>query len=199
MVERVVFDFDGTIVDSFGLNLDLIKRIRPDLNENDVNTFKRLGARKACGELGVSWREVFRIGEIVKKEQKKVIENAKPFEGMSELLLDLKASGVETGIISSNSRENINDWLANNLTEVNWVKSVKNLFGKDRAINKVKSENMLYVGDEVRDIEACRKVGVRVVAVTWGYNDKEILMKAKPDYLVENSKELRNLFFNFSQ
>jgi phosphoglycolate phosphatase-like HAD superfamily hydrolase len=38
--------------------------------------------------------------------------------------------------------------------------------------------DILYVGDEVRDVEACQKVGVKIIAVTWGLNSQEALEKA---------------------
>ena len=36
-------------------------------------------------------------------------------------------------------------------------------------------EDVVYVGDETRDIVAARKLGIRVAAVTWGYNSSEAL------------------------
>ena len=50
--------------------------------------------------------------------------------------------------------------------------------------------NVLYVGDEVRDIEAAKKAGIRIAAVTWGYNSKKALEAYKPDYLVTKPEEL---------
>jgi len=51
-------------------------------------------------------------------------------------------------------------------------------------------EAVLYVGDELRDIEASRKVGLRVIAVTWGLFGKEALEALNPDAVVETSEEL---------
>jgi phosphoglycolate phosphatase len=199
MIERAVFDFDGTLVDTFSQNIKLIKQIRPDLGNREIDIFRRLGARKACKELGVGWMEIVRVAEIVRREHRKIIEEAHFFEGMGELLLELRNKGMETGILSSNSSENIKKCLHKNQTDVDWVRTETNLFGKDKAINKIKGINMMYACDEVRDVEACKKEGVKVVAVTWGYNDKESLVAAKPDYVVETPLELRNLFLSFSQ
>ena len=45
----------------------------------------------------------------------------------------------------------------------------------------------LYIGDEVRDIDACRKTGIRIISVTWGFNSKEALCRKNPDFLVDSA------------
>ena len=45
---------------------------------------------------------------------------------------------------------------------------------------------MLYVGDEVRDIRACRRAGIDVAAVDWGYNTRASLAQARPTYEVDS-------------
>ena len=50
--------------------------------------------------------------------------------------------------------------------------------------------------DEVRDIEAARKSGIKSVAVTWGYNSKDALLKENPDFLINSPDELRNIIIS---
>jgi phosphoglycolate phosphatase-like HAD superfamily hydrolase len=45
--------------------------------------------------------------------------------------------------------------------------------------------DITYIGDEDRDIIAAKRLGVGVIAVSWGYNYKELLIKEKPDYLID--------------
>lgn len=58
------------------------------------------------------------------------------------------------------------------------------LFSKSKTLARVlKEQNLtlaetLYIGDEVRDIESCQKIGLDILSVTWGLNDKESLQKA---------------------
>ena len=60
------------------------------------------------------------------------------------------------------------------------------LFGKaakiDRLLqrHRIAPERFLLVGDEIRDIEAARKAGVRVASVGWGYNHVDALRNASP-------------------
>jgi phosphoglycolate phosphatase len=73
------------------------------------------------------------------------------------------------------------------------------LFGKGKALKRIlraerltRSE-LLYIGDELRDVEAAKKAGVRVAAVTWGFQKTELLRTGTPDYLVSDPNELVNL------
>ena len=73
-----------------------------------------------------------------------------------------------------------------------------NIFGKDKLLRKM-GRQFVYVGDEVRDVEACKKAGVKMIGVTWGFNTKEALKKAGADYLVDNRTELRKLLLTLIQ
>jgi len=48
----------------------------------------------------------------------------------------------------------------------------------------------VYVGDEVRDIEAARKVGIKVIVVGWGFNKTRRLKAAKPNFFVTRPSQL---------
>ena len=43
---------------------------------------------------------------------------------------------------------------------------------------------MIYIGDETRDIEAAHDAKIKIIAVTWGLNSRQILTKYKPEWLV---------------
>jgi phosphoglycolate phosphatase len=70
------------------------------------------------------------------------------------------------------------------------------LFGKGRLIAKCLDLHQLvldetvYVGDEVRDIQAARFAGIRPISVTWGFNSREALAAAQPDWLVDEPDAL---------
>ena len=51
----------------------------------------------------------------------------------------------------------------------------------------------MYVGDEDRDIIASKKVNIKTIAVTWGFNSKEKLSREKPDYLVDSPMQVCEL------
>lgn len=73
------------------------------------------------------------------------------------------------------------------------------MFGKDKIIKKFLKEkklteaDMLYVGDEQRDIVACKKVGVNVVWVGWGYDVMETIKEDSPNYMVNTPNEILHI------
>ncbi|MDE1866773.1 MAG: HAD hydrolase-like protein, partial [Thaumarchaeota archaeon] len=79
------------------------------------------------------------------------------------------------------------------------------VYGKARLLKKLMKEKTIphkdpiYVGDEIRDVEAAKKAGIRVIGVAWGYNTKAALQKANPDYIVEKPEELQEIILNNSQ
>ena len=70
------------------------------------------------------------------------------------------------------------------------------IFGKDKAIKEVikkykfTANELIYIGDETRDIEAAKKSKVKVIAVGWGFNSPEVLIAHQPDFFVETPREL---------
>jgi len=107
----------------------------------------------------------------------------------------------DLGIISSNSESNIKSFLdKHNLTSLfSYIHTDSSLFGKHTILKKfcrkfkIEYSNVIYIGDEDRDILAAKKMKIKVVSVTWGYNDKSLLEKEKPDYLVEAPKQILDI------
>jgi phosphoglycolate phosphatase-like HAD superfamily hydrolase len=70
------------------------------------------------------------------------------------------------------------------------------LFGKGKALRRIlkadrlEPADVLYIGDEVRDVEAARKAGVAMAAVTWGFHAEPLLRANRPDYVVSDPREL---------
>ncbi|MGL5794649.1 MAG: HAD hydrolase-like protein, partial [Waterburya sp.] len=56
--------------------------------------------------------------------------------------------------------------------------------------NQLNNSDVIYVGDETRDIRSARKSNVGIVAVGWGFNSAEILQEYQPDYLIYQPQEL---------
>jgi phosphoglycolate phosphatase len=108
--------------------------------------------------------------------------------GIVAALSDLAATGCALGVLTSNSRENAERFLSRHgFPSFAQIVGGVGLFGKAKALRQLLrsrsagAERCAYVGDEVRDVEAAREVGMPVVAVGWGYNDPKALEKAGPD------------------
>lgn len=195
MIKYIVFDFDGTLADTF----DVIKNIA--MNEYseyniDVELFKSEGAKGMLKMLNIPrWKIPGMILNVTNKLRNS--KNIKLFPGIVDLLINLKKD-YKIGILSSNSKEIINDTLKEydieNLFE--FVYSESSLFGKHSVLKRMCSKHnidpleVIYVGDEDRDIIAAKKANLKTIAVTWGFNSKEKLSRENPDYLVDSPMQI---------
>ena len=78
-----------------------------------------------------------------------------------------------------------------------FVVSEKTLFGKDKALRRIMKrhrlvrEKVVYVGDEPRDVTACRKAGIKIVGVSWGFGGRQGLLATPPDVLIDTPTQLK--------
>jgi phosphoglycolate phosphatase-like HAD superfamily hydrolase len=199
----IIFDFDGTIADSLEVLVNISNRLAVQFGYkqtsiDELAQIQNLTSREIIKQSGIS---IFRVPFLVKKvkaELSSEIKTLSLFPGMKEALIELHQLGNKLVIISSNSKSNIVAFLEHNdlADKFYYVYSGSTIFGKDKVINKfIKQENIdvrdvIYVGDETRDIESAKKSKVMAIAVSWGFNTKEVLAKQHPDYLIEKPWEL---------
>lgn len=128
---------------------------------------------------------------------KQYTDNIRLVVGMKPVLAELKKRGYHLAILTSNTKATVDTFLQKyELDFFDYVKSEKNLFGKHHSLKKIlaekklKKDEVVYVGDEVRDIEACHKIKMDIISVTWGFNSKKILEKYKPTYIADTPEEI---------
>lgn len=133
----------------------------------------------------------------MQKELEKEMKNIKFFSGVKKFLYELKDRGYGLAIISSNRVENINKFIEfNKLNIFDFVHGKTDLFGKANYIWKflkdynLKKSEVIYIGDEIRDVEACKKVGIKIIGVSWGLHTIEALEKSGVDYIVKKPSEI---------
>jgi len=202
MVREIIFDFDGTVADSFGAMMEIFEEHKQEFGfanfgDEELKIYREQGVAKLIWEKKIPIWKVLKILRVGKKLMNQKIKSVKPFKGIREVLLELKKRGLILGIISTNSEENISKFLNKNKIDVfDYVVGKGSLFGKTKVIKnilkkrKLDKKEILYVGDEVRDIEACRKISIKIAAVTWGFSDEKLLAKNEPDFLVKNVKKI---------
>ena len=201
MIKEIIFDFDGTVADSFGAMMEIFEEHKKEFGfenfgEKELKIYRELGVAELIKKRNISVWKILKILRVGKRLMNQKIKSVKPFEGIKEELIKLKEKGLLLGIISTNSEENIKEFLKKNEIEMfDYVVGKGSLFGKTKVIRnilkkrKLNKDQVLYVGDEVRDIEACKKIGVKVAVVTWGFSDEKLLAKNKPDFLIKKPKE----------
>lgn len=202
----ILFDFDGTIADTFEnfilIGNALAKEFQfQSLAQHQIEDFKNKTIRQAIQDLEVPILQIPKLLFKGKQELKNRMHTIKVIDGMTDVLKTCKTQNIKMGLVSTNALKNIQamlqNWHLDHLFE--FIGTGSGLFGKRRALNKIikqnslKKDDILYVGDEVRDIEASRGVGIAVASVTWGYNSRKVLQTYAPDYLIDHPQELLHI------
>ena len=197
MKKNIIFDFDGTIADTYEDILNIVKDFKKyEYREVDFKEIRDYGTRYLVKRSGIPfWKIPKLIYQVTSKLKKR--DNIKLFPEILDVFKKL-SENYNLGIVSSNSEENIRiilkKYKIENLFE--FIYSDSSLFGKHLVLKrmckkyKINQDNVIYVGDEDRDIIAAKKVKIKIIAVTWGFNSEKLLKKEKPDYLVNNPKDI---------
>ena len=188
----VIFDFDGTLADTFPWFAGVInkvaekyhfKRIEPDEHE----TIRGFDARGVLKYLGVPLWKMPLIANYLRTLMTHDIQEIALFQGIEGLLHRLSGLGATLAVVSSNSYENIRHVLGAEMTAlIAHYECGVSMFGKEAKLRKILKRSgvapgeAIYIGDEIRDSEAARKVGLAFGGASWGYTVAESLHAHAP-------------------
>jgi phosphoglycolate phosphatase len=202
MTKVIIFDFDGTLADTIDILLSITNRLSAEFGfksatKEELAQLSNLNSWQILQYSGISIFKFPLLIRRLKAELHSEVPHIQLFPGIKEVLLELKKRGFQLGIITSNSRENV--WTSlekNGLQGIFTFIYSGSTFGKHKVINKwlrtenINPEQVVYVGDEIRDIDAAKKTGIKVIAVGWGFNSQEALAAQNPNFLIERPQEL---------
>jgi phosphoglycolate phosphatase len=204
----VIFDFDGTICDSFSTVIDTYNVVAKEyglreIRSDEVEALRGMTSREILRNLKIPWYKLPFLVRRVQREVQDSVTALQPIEGVLEVLRQMKENGIALGVLTSNSDANVKHFLQHHGVDFfDFVHSGSSLFGKARILKKIyrrlkkekKYESIFYVGDETRDVEASQKVGVTSIAVAWGFTNEEVLRGVNPDILLKSPSELLDCF-----
>jgi len=205
MMATYIFDFDGTIADSFSLVCDIVIKQAKDLGckqltSIDLIQLKEMHAREVLKYLGVPFWRVPAFVQKLRRIGHERIDEIKIFPEWPMVLKRLNDNQHKIGLISSNSHKTVEFILRKyGLYEFfDFIFCDKSLFGKKRCLSKLIHQqdldrsNTYYIGDEVRDIEAAQANRIFAIAVSWGFNSVTRLKQAKPEHLITSIAQLND-------
>jgi len=185
-----LFDFDGTLADSFPFFLSVFNTIADRHSFKRIDTsragqFRHYSIRRMMAHVGLpAWK----LPIVARSFMAMMTENAHTiplFEGIDGALHHLAAHGVRLAVVSSNSEHNVRQVLGPELAGlVAQFECGMSVFGKAsriRAVLKtsgVAAHEAIYVGDQDTDADASHKAGIAFGAVHWGYATIESLRAA---------------------
>ena len=200
----VILDYDGMLADT----LD-------GLISSGQEACNRLGVRHLVTQEDISNLEVMSfptygracevpehlIGEFVEICLNILAENESPpaiFPGLREVVEGLFADNHKIAIVTTNSSQNVHAFL----TQHGLDSLVHAIYGVDTPGSKAQKiamarerfakngEAVFMIGDSLSDIRAAKEAGVTSIAVTWGHQSLETLLRGEPNYVVNDSYEL---------
>jgi phosphoglycolate phosphatase len=196
-----LFDFDGVLVDSLDLYAEAVKRSLEGIgmpivrNKEEFLTLFDGNYYESLAKRGV---ELAAYGDAIKEVLPRIDYGAmKPFDGLIPVLATLQKDHLLV-VISSNGYRTIRTML----DRFGFAPYFREILGADFLFSKkekiayalkkygISGERAFYIGDTSGDIQEARAAGVRSVAVTWGWHNRERLVAAEPDFIVDTPEEL---------
>lgn len=200
---HILFDFDGTLVDSFECVMKKALLLAEEFSlkkipEQELDRLRDLSSLDIIKLFNVSLYKLPALIGKMREHIRQEVPNLPPVAGIVDVLQRLYAEKFTLGILTSNSVDNVERWL--NLNDLralfSFIHSESNFFSKKQLIKKtlvqyqINKSQVIYIGDETRDIDAARKNKISSLAVTWGYNSEKILLKSEPTFIAKVPKDI---------
>jgi phosphoglycolate phosphatase len=198
----LIFDFDGTLADSFPVFLIYMQEAIEHfglrkIDPADLETLRGLSAREMIRYFGLPFWKVPVMARHMRERMKTEIGRVQLFPMIATMLQRLVEKGAVLAIVSSNSEENIRAVLGPEKARLISVYACgASLFGKAAKFRKVlkitriPASHALTIGDEIRDSDAAREAGIAFGAVSWGYTHVEALRAHSPAVVFRDPEEI---------
>ena len=189
--DLAVFDFDGTLADSFpfflGIHNELARKHGfPEVAGHEVEALRAMSTRALAERARLpAWKLPVVARDFVARMQSAA---AVPlFEGVAEALRRAHAGGLQLALVTSNSQANVRRVLGEPLAALfDPVDCGASMFGKAARLRRVLRRlsvapaRAIYIGDQTADGEAARAAGMDFGAVAWGYASLAALEATDP-------------------
>ncbi len=197
-----IIDLDGTLSDSLPWFQRHVNDIADRFGfrrvaEEDIASLRRAGTREILDRLNVPTWKLPMIVRYTRKLKSAYLHEIPLFPGTDAMLRALKDGGLILALVSSDTLENARRQLgAANAALFSHFACGASLFGKAAKFRRVlrragaDAARVIAIGDEVRDLEAARAVGIACGAVTWGYAAPETLRALGPDLMFEAMEDV---------
>jgi len=205
MITHILFDFDGTLMDTNDLIVEALNAAAVKFRGTSIE------ADELDGILGKplaiqmkqldsnNWEAMDAYYRSYYRERRD--EYTKEFDGIREMLDSLRAMGLKMGIVSNKGRAGIEHGLLNfdmhryfesAISADDVEKKKPDPEGILKALSELggKPENTLFIGDSGHDIESGKNAGTKTILVGWTILDRKRLMKSCPDHVVETPSEI---------
>ena len=207
--KSVIFDLDGTLLNTLddirdSLNVALSKFGSKEKTLEEVRKAVGYASRELIVRTLDGGKENPELQDVLdfylKYYGKHSRIKTKPYDGITELLCDLKAQGIRTAIVSNKPHEVVSvlkSEIFGELIDISIGESERlprkpnpSMLVKAAEILGCAKEECVYVGDSEVDVLTAQNAGMDLIAVLWGFRTKDELIKSGAKKLAADAKEL---------
>lgn len=202
MIRLLIFDLDGTLIDSSqditnAINYAITPFRAKPLTVSEIKERVGSGITKLIESIVTSEQKEEAIRRFLEYYSAHLLDNTKEYPDVKEILLKL---GNYKKAVVSNKREALSKRCLEGLGLLEFFDVV---LGSDSVPEKkpspmpvlevlrrlgVSKDEAVVIGDSNYDIESAHSAGVKIIAVTYGYRPKEVLKNA--DFMIDDFREL---------
>lgn len=180
--QLIIFDFDGTLADSFPFFVEVLNSLARrhgfrEVTEAEVPALRRSSTHEVMRQLQFPLWKLPLVARHFKSLMNESLHRVPVFPDMAVLIRELAhKKDVRLALVSSNAHENVKAVLGDELVQFfHDVDCGASILGKAPRLRRllrkhgVPSAKALYIGDQSADAEAAADAGMDFGAVAWGY------------------------------
>lgn len=211
-MDNFIFDLDGTLLNTLNdlaasTNYALRSAGMPEHSVEDVRRFVGNGVKKLMERAIPDGLDNPKFDETYATFRRHYLEHSldttKPYEGIPEVLAELKRRGKKLAIVSNKFYAATQE-----LAKHFFPETIQVAIGERENIHKkpapdtvleamrqlgVGKDGSIYIGDSDVDIDTAKNVGIPCISVLWGFSDKDFLISHGATHLIKTPKELLEL------
>ncbi|MBU3131404.1 HAD family hydrolase [Clostridium gasigenes] len=216
MYKAIIFDLDGTLLDTLE---DLANACNYALKECGLSTYEVNKYKKFVGDGRYKlieriipkqdytedlFNKVLKLYDDYYLEH--MVDETKPYEGICELLDELRGLGIKLAVVSNKPHEFTIEMVKNYFNN-----KIDIVFGQRKNYQvkpnpetifevmnefKLEKEECVYVGDSNVDMQTAKNAEVKSIGVSWGFRGRKELEQSGANIVVDTVEELRSVLIN---
>ncbi len=210
--DTVIFDLDGTLLDTLedlcdSTNFALARSRYPERALTEVRAFvgNGIGNLIACAvPEGTSKEECAAVLEVFRAHYAENCNNkTRAYDGVEALLARLKAANIKLAIVSNKVDSAVkalceryfSDYISIAIGETENIRrkpAPDTVFAAMELLGAEK-ESTVYIGDSEVDVQTAKNAGIDLIAVSWGFRDREVLRALGTFPIADTTEEVWQL------